>query len=456
MKYANSWKGIRLLSFILLTVIFICSCDTSVKNTISDSSFTVQRTQEVKRQEQNSGQFTMMTWLNEATVEAVKEINQRFIDTYQGSKINLIVVPSSQYSETLQVKINAGEVDIFSTQAIPQKKDNINGANTADNAYVLEWIQEGLIEDLTDKLFVKNYIESSIRDASMYNGRVYSVNTGVVVFNTVFYNKKIFRDNGISEPETWNEFIEICKTLKKKGIAPITVAGKEKWPVDVSAQGIISAFEPDMRAFSKDMYMGVRAFNDTKNMRIWKALWDWVSYFEPNFMEVSYSDLVPKFVQGKAAMLADGSWQAANIQKEDSEFKFGTFIFPGEKPGDAKLCGKYDLAWMIMSKSKNRDIALKWLEFFSRSDNYSYFINQVGWIPTQPPQAKIENEVIKKLLPLARDFQLAQEVVWQEREGAGKMANFNVTYFKSLGGQYDSYERLAEAAQKDWEKGTFK
>ena len=39
----------------------------------------------------------------------------------------------------------------------------------------------------------------------------------------VYYRKDIFDKLGLFEPNTWVQFKYICETLKKNGIAPITI-----------------------------------------------------------------------------------------------------------------------------------------------------------------------------------------------------------------------------------------
>ena len=39
-----------------------------------------------------------------------------------------------------------------------------------------------------------------------YNGEIYSVPANIHRGNVLFYNKKVFADNGLTPPTTWDEF----------------------------------------------------------------------------------------------------------------------------------------------------------------------------------------------------------------------------------------------------------
>ena len=45
------------------------------------------------------------------------------------------------------------------------------------------------------------------------------------------YNKDLFAKYGLSEPQTWEEFLLICEKLKSQGITPIVLGSKDDWPV---------------------------------------------------------------------------------------------------------------------------------------------------------------------------------------------------------------------------------
>jgi multiple sugar transport system substrate-binding protein/raffinose/stachyose/melibiose transport system substrate-binding protein len=82
------------------------------------------------------------------------------------------------------------------------------------------------IDDLWEKAKMDDRFSTSVANACTYNNRKYAIPV-TQHFAAFFYNKKIFKDNDIATPKTWEEFIATCKKLKSKGIAPIALGSMQ-------------------------------------------------------------------------------------------------------------------------------------------------------------------------------------------------------------------------------------
>ena len=111
----------------------------------------------------------------------------------------------------------------------------------------------------------------------------------------------------------------------------MTSGAKDQWPINMFASAFVAAFEDDASAFVKDVWTGKRKFNDSKSLVMFDRMAEWGTYFESGVTAVGYSDVIGRFVNGKAAMMPDGSWQGANIEAADPNFKYGYFAVPGDK-----------------------------------------------------------------------------------------------------------------------------
>ena len=47
--------------------------------------------------------------------------------------------------------------------------------------------------------------------------------------DSFLYRKDIFEKYNLEVPETWDDFLDVCRTLKEKEEIPLIVAGKENW-----------------------------------------------------------------------------------------------------------------------------------------------------------------------------------------------------------------------------------
>ena len=161
------------------------------------------------------------------------------------------------------------------------------------------WSRDGL-----DDVVAKSVADS----ATLYNGKRY-----LVPFNYhyagMFYNTKVLADAGVTEmPATWDEFLALCETLKGKGVTPIALGSKNRWPAQFWFDYLLlRTAGPDYRA---NLMNGSAAYDDAEvkaAMAMWKDLAD-KGYFAPNANADSWTDASDKVARGDAAMTLMGTW----------------------------------------------------------------------------------------------------------------------------------------------------
>ncbi|MBK8085706.1 MAG: extracellular solute-binding protein [Devosia sp.] len=152
-------------------------------------------------------------------------------------------------------------------------------------------------------------VAKSIADgATLYNGDRYLVPFGYH-YAGMFYNKKVMADAGITDlPETWEEFVALCDTLKAKGVTPIALGSKNRWPAQFWFDYLVlRTAGPDYRAA---LMAGTASYADDQvrlAMQKWKELVD-AGYFAPNANADDWTDAADKVARGDAAMTLMGTW----------------------------------------------------------------------------------------------------------------------------------------------------
>lgn len=71
-------------------------------------------------------------------------------------------------------------------------------------------------------------INSSMLDSAVYDGALY----GSVISpqaSLLYYNAKMFEENGIKVPETFDELVQACQAFIDNGITPIAISAKDTW-----------------------------------------------------------------------------------------------------------------------------------------------------------------------------------------------------------------------------------
>ena len=165
------------------------------------------------------------------------------------------------------------------------------------------------IDEMWSRDGLDNVVAKSVADsATLYNGKRY-----LVPFNYhyagMFYNTQVLADAGVTDlPTTWDGFLSLCETLKAKGVTPIALGSKNRWPAQFWFDYLLlGTAGPDYRARLMD---GSAAYDDAEvkaAMAMWKELAD-KGYFAPNANADSWTDASDKVARGDAAMTLMGTW----------------------------------------------------------------------------------------------------------------------------------------------------
>ena len=388
----------------------------------------------------------MITWTNEGTIEALNTINDRFYKE-TGIEVTLIDVPSADYEDLLKARMESGDVDIFcytsDSKAFAQPQ--VDWAPSELPVWE-EIIKDGKALDLSSYAFLKNW--NSGAEACSYDGGIYGIATGMTIMNGIFYNKKLFNENGWQEPKTWNEFVALCETIKGAGIAPIIVGGADTWPVQMVTNAIVDSVEEGNNSeLSEALWKGNRKYTDERSMEIYRRELQILSFMADDFLNISYADAPSYFVDGKAAMFYAGSWNAADIEDANPEFEYDYFAIPGDKKHN--FTGKYDLTFGINATSPYSEAAVKWLEYFSQPDIYTIYINSNGFVPTMS-WISTSNKFLVLIDDRIKDADRTFECYNRVPDNYG-YGTYDLINYKIAGGEFDTPEAFAEAAQKDWD-----
>jgi raffinose/stachyose/melibiose transport system substrate-binding protein len=286
---------------------------------------------------------------NPPMVEFMNTFNEQFQAKYPNITVDMAVVNANELSTVTQTRLTANDVDVidifgFSNQAQPYMQ-NV----TPPNWQTL--IDAGLLLDLTDQPFIKNYDEAAIKDAGTYNGKVYQVNLGRVSYSGVYYNKDLFAANNVAVPTTWSELVAACETFKAAGIECMTAGGKDGWPIFVGAYGLIGSIYPDQAELVEGLWTGSTKWNEGKALEMWSRMQTYASeMMEPGASGIAGDAAPGRFASGAVAMFPGGTWYASAIEAAQPDFAWGYIPFPGSDNAEENkfLFGKYDLPERVL------------------------------------------------------------------------------------------------------------
>jgi len=389
---------------------------------------------------------------NPPMVAFMEEFNKKFQDKYPNVTVDMAVVNANDLSTVTQTRLTANDIDVidifgFANGAQPYMK-------SVDAPNWQQLIEAGLLLDITDQAFTKNYDEATLKDAGSYNGKVYSVNLGRVSYSGIYYNKDLFTANNLAVPTTWGELVTACETFVAAGTPCMTAGGKDGWPIFVGAYGLIGSIYPDQAALVEGLWTGTIKWNDEKSLGMWEKMQIYArDMMEPGASGVAGDAAPGRFASGAVAMFPGGTWYAPAIEAAEPAFDWGYIPFPGSDNADDNkyLFGKYDQGWAIAAKTPNKEAAINYLTEFSAPENYQAFANAVGFIPTQPT-AKLDTKIGAEVAPFLANFRVGYEQYFVAPKGSGQFANPWASYFVPFG-TYDNPKELADKVQADLQAG---
>lgn len=399
-----------------------------------------------------SGTLNIAVSSGDASDAAFKAINAAFEKKYPKVDVKFSSIPNNNYPAAKSSRLTAGNVDILI--AAPQQLPSyVSKTSESDDSLAAD---NGVFLDLTKEPFMKEYTPSLLKSIA-YNGKQYTVPTGVSYYTGVFYNKTMFQKMGLSVPTTWNQFVSLSKKIQAAGVSPLGIGGKDSWPAGLTMISAVQGLYPtqaDKNTLAKGIWKKKVSLSSSASKTILDRVDSMYSMAEPNFAGVSYAAVPAGFAAGKYAMTPDGTWDQPTIAAAvGSKFQYGYFPIPTSNTAadNATLGGKVDLRLAVASATKNKTAALAYLAFYSNPKNYATYVKISGTAPAEPniPASSFLTGISK----YTKTFSPAWDTIWVPNSKAGAAATFPFNYagLSPLGSE--SVSNAAQASEKDWLAG---
>lgn len=230
------------------------------------------------------------------------------------------------------------------------------------------------------------------------DGKIYGVPFAIQTLQ-MFYSKKVFTEQGVDVPETWEDFLAACEKLKAAGIIPISLGGGEaQVQVPVFAD-IVGSARYGGQSFYEDVLAGRKDFTDpdyVAGLELAKTL---QPYLPDSVTGTTADDARILFLTGKAAMLPALTAEMGVLLAQDPELEIGTFPVPagdGWAAGKAVTPGFVDGGWGVSAKSPNQEAAMKLVEWMATTEFGQLFSDELKQI-TPVPGVEIKDESLAEM-----------------------------------------------------------
>ena len=172
---------------------------------------------------------------------------------------------------------------------------------------MVDGAKNGIFADITDvwtDAIKAGDVSADLQKQFQVGKKTYGIPNGVS-FWPMFYNKKVFAANNLTVPKTWAEFINICDTLKAKGITPLTASVDGAWPAFIWFEQLLISQDPKLYL---DLTSNKIKYTDPKVkavLQIWKDMID-KGYFTPG--DTSFFGEAAVALMNKGTMIPVGTW----------------------------------------------------------------------------------------------------------------------------------------------------
>jgi glucose/mannose transport system substrate-binding protein len=195
------------------------------------------------------------------------------------------------------------------------------------------WVAAGKMEPLNDLYeqegwndkFPKDLIDMVSKD-----GKIYSVPVNIHRGNILWYNKKVFEENGLQPPATFEEFFAVADKLKAKGITPLALGDKEPWTATHLFETVLLG-KLGADDYAK-LWNGELPLDDAKVVDAVETFKKMLGYINEDHSSRNWQDASQLVADGKAAMNVMGDW-AKGYFVNDLKLKvnedFGYITTPG-------------------------------------------------------------------------------------------------------------------------------
>lgn len=246
------------------------------------------------------------------------------------------------------------------------------------------FIDKGLIMDISDVWQNEGWNENypaGFRALSTVDDKQYFLPTSWYWW-AVYYRTDIFDQYGLEPPETWEEFLQVCDTLKQNGVTPFTIGTKYRWTAAAWFDYLnMRVNGPD---FHINLMLGKEKYDDPRVKKVFTDYWAPLienGYFIEDAAAYTWSEALQFMINGDAAMYLMGDFLRDSYPDEE-EGNLDFFRFPIIDPNvpvgeEAPTDG-----FFVAANAQHPEAAKLFLAYLGSVEAQQYYADTLGRLPT--------------------------------------------------------------------------
>lgn len=291
----------------------------------------------------------------EANKVAIDQVLTNFKKAYPNIKIEVDAVENETYKTKLRTAIAANEApDVFFTWG---------------GGFSKPFVEAGMLLDLTPYIEdCKDRIVNGSLTYMTYNEKVYAMPFSLWA-GIMYCNQELFEKYNVKIPETFSQLLDAVKVFRAKGVTPLEVGEKDRWP-GMFYQNILAIRTAGVR-LSNDALAKKASFNQPAFIQSAELLQQLVKAgaFDSGCLGINRDESEANFRMGKAAMYFNGSWVAGSLNPQEAPAVYGKIVakpFPkveGAKGDQNGFLGGAVDCFAVNAKTKHPQEAVRFVKY---------------------------------------------------------------------------------------------
>jgi glucose/mannose transport system substrate-binding protein len=219
-----------------------------------------------------------------------------------------------------------------------------------------------------------------VLDLVTHRGRFYAVPLNVHRTNSLFYNARIFREQGLRPPSTLAELDSVAGILRSRGIVPLAMGYRSPWTLTMLAFEALLVGEagPD---YYRQFFAGRRSADDPELLRVLTHLTRMLSYANDDAASLDWDGALDLMRNGGAAMAIMGDWAKGYLVNEGC--KVGEDFGQAPSPGSGHAFVFATDVFGLPKRAAHPADAIDLLKVFGSKEGQSAFSRLKGSIPAR-------------------------------------------------------------------------
>ena len=263
--------------------------------------------------------------------DANHEAVTRIINDFNAAHPNIRVVPQTfeneAYKTTIAVNVSGGTApDIYSAWGAGFSKPFV------DAGRVLR-LNDYLSPDILARM------QPGALDFFSYDGGIYGMTFGKAA-SGFFVNARLFRENNVEIPQTWDQLMTAIDRFRAAGITPIITTSREAWVIGMMFEGLVLKAVGAQPTIDTLLKQGNGTFSNPQFLNAANRFNQMIERgaFNVDMAAITRDEALAAMIAGQGAMYYMGAWESASFEAQNSPDRgnFDWIPFPTLPDGNGR------------------------------------------------------------------------------------------------------------------------